>query len=394
MKMNIYRTILFIFLLFISGLTGKSYAQIVDSLNLSSDEVIEPQSSLFISVQDSLSRIVNNLRHELSIQKNKQSQVIVKKEYDTIYVITDNFLEQTLSARFENNDSILESICHQISDLKRDSPDGRTSFAGNKSFLWLLATFVLIFGIMFWWIYKSFQRNKYLIEVVRGDIRKVGEYNDNISNSINDIRNAADDLPNQLTKLNSQIELIRSSMDNISGTKKNGDLESKDDDEGLPKPPIKPTLDAYNHSVSEFQTINDQLYSLRGNETRNLLHSMFQLLALELKDDSHIKQQIREMNISENRKEQFVSLVSQIQSFLKQRKPIIDAWLYNDSKDNVKDYLSGLRLPIGELFDEDLDRDVLGEASTGQMIKFVQRMGYYFPGNTVAAYREKSIVIV
>ena len=100
------------------------------------------------------------------------------------------------------------------------------------------------------------------------------------------------------------------------------------------------------------------------------------------------------MNISENRKEQFVSLVSQIQSFLKQRKPIIDAWLYNDSRDNVKDYLTGLRLPIGELFDEDLDRDVLGEASTGQMIKFVQRMGYYFPGNTVAAYREKSIVIV
>jgi hypothetical protein len=377
MRKNRYKIFLLFSFFIVGGFAGKSYAQIVDSLNLSSDEAVVSQSSLSISAQDSLTQVVNDLRHELSGLKKKQSQVIIKKEHDTVYVNTDSCLEKTLSARFKYNDSILESICHQISDLKVDPSDGRTSFADSKSFLWLLSIFALMFGIMLWWLYKSFQRNKHLLEAVRDDIR-----------------NVADDLPNRLTKLNSQIELIRSSIDNISGTTKNGDPESKDDDEGLPKPPIKPTLDAYNHSVHEFQTINDQIYSLRGNETRNLLHSMFQLLALEVKDDSHIKQQIREMNISENRKEQFVSLVSQIQSFLKQRKPIIDAWLYNDSRDNVKDYLTGLRLPIGELFDEDLDRDVLGEASTGQMIKFVQRMGYYFPGNTVAAYREKSIVIV
>ena len=152
MGKNIYRIFLLFSFFIIGGFAGKSYAQIEDSLNLSSDEVIVSQSSLSVSAQDSLTQVVNNLRHELSGLKKKQTQVIIKKEHDTVYINTDSCLEQTLSAKFEYNDSILESICHQISDLKVDSSDGRTSFADNKSFLWLFAIFALMFGIMLFFI--------------------------------------------------------------------------------------------------------------------------------------------------------------------------------------------------------------------------------------------------
>ena len=49
-------------------------------------------------------------------------------------------------------------------------------------------------------------------------------------------------------------------------------------------------------------------------------------------------------------------------------------------------------MPEGLTFDESLDEDVLGDNIDGQQITMVHKMGFYFPGNTIKPYREKSVV--
>lgn len=159
----------------------------------------------------------------------------------------------------------------------------------------------------------------------------------------------------------------------------------------LPKP-IKPSLEAYNNSVYEFTVINDHVANLRKRDTKPLVMAMYRFLSLQSVDKSNILSQIRSANISEDVMEQFVALVSRIEAFLTQKKTIIDAWLYYEPKDDVVSYESAIRMPEGLIFDESLDEDVLGDNIDGQQITMVHKMGFYFPGNTIKPYREKSVV--
>lgn len=159
----------------------------------------------------------------------------------------------------------------------------------------------------------------------------------------------------------------------------------------LPKP-IKPSLEAYTTSVYEFTVINDHVANLRRRDTKPLVMAMYRFLSLQSVDKTAILSQIRSANISEDVMEQFVALVSRIEAFLIQKKPIIDAWLNYEPKDDVVSYESAIRMPEGLIFDERLDEDVLGDNIDGQQITMVHKMGFYFPGNTIKPYREKSVV--
>lgn len=156
--------------------------------------------------------------------------------------------------------------------------------------------------------------------------------------------------------------------------------------------PIKPSLDTYNTSVYEFTTINDHVANLRKRDTKPLVMAMYRFLSLQAVDRSALLSQIRSANISEDVMEQFVALVSRIDAFLIQKKPIIDAWLYWEPKDGVDNYETAIRMPEGLTFDGNLDEDVLGDNIEGKQISMVHKMGFYFPGNTIKPYREKSVV--
>lgn len=156
--------------------------------------------------------------------------------------------------------------------------------------------------------------------------------------------------------------------------------------------PEKPTLDAYNASVYEFTTINDHVSNLRKKHTKPLVVAMYRYLSLRSGDKATLLSEIRSSNISEDALEQFVALVSRIDDFLTQKKPIIDAWLYWEPQDNVNSYETAIRMPEGAIFDESLDEDVLGDHIEGQQISMVHKMGFYFPGNTIKPYRVKSVV--
>lgn len=173
-----------------------------------------------------------------------------------------------------------------------------------------------------------------------------------------------------------------------------GEKKTEQTDHIVPSPPkpIKPSLDAYNTCVYEFTTINDHVANLRKRDTKPLVMAMYRFLSLQAVDRSTLLSQIRSANISEDAMEQFVALVSRIDAFLTQKKPIIDAWLYYEPKDGVVSYESAIRMPEGLTFDESLDEDVLGDNIEGQQISMVHKMGFYFPGNTIKPYREKSVV--
>lgn len=161
----------------------------------------------------------------------------------------------------------------------------------------------------------------------------------------------------------------------------------------IPKP-IKPSLDAYNTGVYEFTTINDHVANLRRKDTKPLVMAMYRYLSLHSVDKTELLSEIRSSTISEDAMEQFVALVSRIEAFLIQKKPIIDAWLYWEPKEGVVNYESAIRMPEGLTFDKSFDEDVLGDNIEGQQISMVHKMGYYFPGNTIKPYREKSVVSV
>lgn len=156
----------------------------------------------------------------------------------------------------------------------------------------------------------------------------------------------------------------------------------------------KPALEAYNASINEFVNINNHIYDLRKKETKGLVIAMYRYLALHSTDKNQLLSEIREADVSDDIKEQFVALVSRINNFLIQKKPIIDAWLKCTPEDCIDSYESAVRMPEELVFDDCLDEDVLGDNIEGQKITMVHKVGFYFPGNTIKPYREKSIVSV
>ena len=192
-------------------------------------------------------------------------------------------------------------------------------------------------------------------------------------------------------KFNKDQEVKTTQDDN---PKNPGEKKTEQTDPIVPSPPkpIKPSLDAYNTCVYEFTTINDHVANLRKRDTKPLVMAMYRFLSLQAVDRSTLLSQIRSANISEDAMEQFVALVSRIDAFLTQKKPIIDAWLYWEPKDGVDNYETAIRMPEGLTFDGNLDEDVLGDNIEGKQISMVHKMGFYFPGNTIKPYREKSVV--
>ena len=153
----------------------------------------------------------------------------------------------------------------------------------------------------------------------------------------------------------------------------------------------KPSLHAYGNSVHKFTVINDNISSLRKKDNKELINSMFRYLSGLQQDTEELIREIRNFEMPMEAKEQFISLVSEMSAFMSHDKPIIDACLA-DNEEGVKDYEAAVRMPAGLAFDSELDSDVLGDDREGEIIVYVYKLGYYFPGNTVKPYRQKSVV--
>lgn len=155
---------------------------------------------------------------------------------------------------------------------------------------------------------------------------------------------------------------------------------------------VKPSLQAYGDSVHKFTVINDNIYSLRRKDNKELLNKMLRYLSGLEQDTAELIKEIRNFDMPVEIKEQFISLVSEISAFMAHDKPIIDACLADNEVEGIRSYEAAVRMPAGLAFDPELDSDVLGDECDGQIIVYVRKLGYYFPGNTVKPYRQKSVV--
>ena len=156
----------------------------------------------------------------------------------------------------------------------------------------------------------------------------------------------------------------------------------------------RPTLESYNNCVFEFIKLNDHIHSLGRRETRTLILALYRYLAKQETDKNEIFKLIRDCNLVEDKKEQFITIVDEIENFLGHKMQIINNWLQCELDNEIKSYEEAVRFPIGQQFDSDMDRDILGDDLSGQIIIMVHKLGFYFPGNTIKSYREKSIVSV
>ena len=137
----------------------------------------------------------------------------------------------------------------------------------------------------------------------------------------------------------------------------------------------------YNEAISAFQELNDRIYDFRRQ--REELQPYIKWLAT----DSDKPQ-------TEAEDEAIAKLAADIERFLIMQVPFINACLVTAGENDIT-YTDCVRGAVGGTFDEALDEEPTGiEVSEGTPIKFVLKLGCYFPDSTITPYPVKSIVLV
>ena len=137
----------------------------------------------------------------------------------------------------------------------------------------------------------------------------------------------------------------------------------------------------YNEAVRAFITLNNRIYELR--QYRDDLQPLIRWLATdaeqpEVKSDNEALQQ----------------LAGDIDKFLTTQLPFINACISNVTHEEMT-YADCVHAPVKGAFDNTLDEEPTGQVvEPGTPIKFVLKLGYFFPESSIAIYPVKAIVLV
>ena len=137
----------------------------------------------------------------------------------------------------------------------------------------------------------------------------------------------------------------------------------------------------YNEAVSTFLKLNERIYDLRRHRKK------LQPLILWLATDGKRPQ-------LETDDEDLLTLADDIEHFLTSQLPFINACISTLNADGTSypDYVRGA---VDGTFDDTLDEEPTGtDVKNGVPIKFVLKLGYYFPECTLALQPIKSIVLI
>lgn len=136
----------------------------------------------------------------------------------------------------------------------------------------------------------------------------------------------------------------------------------------------------YNEAVTTFLSLNDRIYELRRH--RELLQDTIGWMAGENRKPE-----------TESDEESIKQLQTDIERFMTQQKPFIEACLGTVGEDGMT-YVDCVRGAVGGTFDPTLDEEPTGaDIAEGAPIHYVLRLGYYFPDSTIAPHPVKSIVV-
>jgi len=137
----------------------------------------------------------------------------------------------------------------------------------------------------------------------------------------------------------------------------------------------------YNEAVRAFISLNDRIYDLR------LMHKELQPIILWLATDCE------KPAITTNDKK-IIKLMEDIENFLVTEVPFINACI-NTISDDGTTYPDYIHATPGKAFDPTLDEEYHGnEVPTETPIKYVLKLGYFFPNSRIAYHPVKSIVLV
>lgn len=356
----------------------ESAANKLDSLCINNGEVEivnEKVNNQLLLTIDSLKSEVAAFRQQYSRELRKKPKVI----RDTIVVHSDAHIVLSI-------DSLAKEL-NTLNKFNNSSMDCiKQSLARTWDGILILIIFLSILFIL----------SLVTVFIIFGRMNKINTSVNAVLCKLNEQGNMQNCEPNDRTSYNNILYEIKGlngrlmAMCEIIDANKQGVI--KEDGDEIAEVVVKPNLESYNNSVYEFIKLNEHINSLRKRENKTLILALYKYLAKLESDKEKVYRLIRECNIVEDEKVQFISLVDEIENFIGHQIPIINNWLQCESNNEVKSYDDAVRIPIGQPFNSDMDRDVLGEDLSGQTIVMVYKLGFYFPGNTIKSYREKSIV--
>lgn len=162
-------------------------------------------------------------------------------------------------------------------------------------------------------------------------------------------------------------------------------------EKGEPTTTPQPTPEdiiAYNDAIQAFAHINNCIYDLRQHNT--LIMPLITCLA-QGDTQQDLLSLIDLKTQPEQERIKISLLISKIKQFLTNNKPAIDHYLSFTTDSSYKDCI---RCPIGEIFSDEQDENLLGDRMLdGQKVKSVFKLGFYFPDSKEYPYREKSSII-
>lgn len=153
----------------------------------------------------------------------------------------------------------------------------------------------------------------------------------------------------------------------------------------------RPTLDAYNEAVHAFTELAKDIASMK-RAAKPALHPLFAALANYENGTATARTAVRDLDLNDDTKARMLNLVTQIENFHAQRRPVIDAWLAASPAQGISSYVEAVRMPLGLTFDPDFDEHILQEPFDDCEITRVHSLGYHFPGNTIHPFRQKASV--
>lgn len=356
--------------------SDESNAKILDSLCINNVEVANEQVNNHLLLRiDSLKLEVAAFRQQYSRELRKKTKVIK----DTIVVHSDAHIV-----------SSIDSLANELNSLNKFNNSSmnciKQSLIRNWEGILILIVFLLILLILsLVTLFLFFRRMNRINTSVNAVYCKLNEQ-DNVLNCEQDDRISYNNILCEIEGLKERLM----AMCEIIDANKLGTIKEYGDE--IAETVVKPSLESYNNSVYEFIKLNDHINSLRKRENKTLILALYKYLAKLENDKEKVLILIRECNLVEDEKVQFISLVDEIENFIGHQIPIINKWLRCEPGSEIISYEDAVRIPIGRMFNADMDRDILGDDLSERTITMVHKLGFYFPGNTIKSYREKSIV--
>ncbi len=137
----------------------------------------------------------------------------------------------------------------------------------------------------------------------------------------------------------------------------------------------------YNEAIRAFMTINDRIFEMRTH--RKELQPVIEWLATDGEKPT-INSDDEELN----------ALVYDIQKFLVMQVPFINACI-NTICDDGTTYADYINAKSGIPYDPTLNIEYNGtEVQEGSIVRYILKLGYFFPDSRIASHPVKSIVLV